>query len=77
MIKHALREGLATSLCAEVSIETKRFHDWKVSFDIEHWSSRPLFCTRELSAAFIQYSVNAPNGVLRALDFRYMGESLN
>lgn len=69
MVKDSLREGLASGVRAQFSVETERLGDRQVRFDSEHGRARALFLAEDLTAAFIQTTVDTTNGVFWALNF--------
>lgn len=67
MVEHALREGLASGVGAQVSGEAERLVDRQVSLDDEHGGSRDLGLLEHVATTPVQHSVDTTHGYLRAL----------
>jgi len=69
VVKHALREGLTTRGGTQVSSETERFHDGKVSLDSEERSTGSLLFRDNHTTTTVKDTVDTTNSVLRASNF--------
>jgi hypothetical protein len=80
MVEHALGEGLAGGMRAELSVEAEGLGDREVSLDSEHGGSRALLLGEDLSTTLVQAAVDTTDGILWALDFDCnwdLGQSLS
>mmetsp|Transcript_38675 Transcript_38675/g.64151 ORF Transcript_38675/g.64151 Transcript_38675/m.64151 type:complete len:244 (-) Transcript_38675:1905-2636(-) len=68
VVKEHLRESLTRCLLAQESIETERFGDWKVSFDLVHGCTRPIGLFDNGATLAIDGGVNAAHCTLRTLN---------
>jgi len=66
VIEHALREGLAGSLLAEIASEAERLGNGEVSFDLEDGCSDTLLLLNHTATAPVQAAVDATDSLLRA-----------
>jgi hypothetical protein len=67
VIKHALRERLATGVGTQIGGETKGFIYRKVSLNYEHGSTRHLLFLEYMSSSTIQHTIDATNCYFWAL----------
>merc|ERR1712217_483414 len=68
MIEHALREGLATSVRAEISSETEGLHDRQVALDSVQRSTRTLLLSEHMSTSTVEHTIDSSHGMFRTLD---------
>ena len=70
MVKHTLREGLASGVGAEIGGETEGLVDGQVCLDMEHGGSHDLSLFKNVTSPSVQNSVDTSNGVLGTLKIR-------
>jgi hypothetical protein len=68
VVEHALREGLSSSVRAQVSSEAERLVYGKVSLDGVKRSSGALLLSEDVSTSSVKNTVDASHGVLGALN---------
>merc|ERR1712217_797648 len=68
MIEHALREGLATSVRAEISSETEGLHDRQVGLDGVQRSTGALLLSEHVSTSTVEHTIDTTHGVFGTLD---------
>ena len=68
VVEHTLGECLPSCLRAEITVKAEGLHDGEVSLDREHGRSRSLLFAEDLATTPVQHTVDATDGILRALD---------
>eukprot|EP01137_Pigoraptor_chileana_P031526 Opistho-2@19439 len=68
VVKHALGEGLATGVRAEIGSEAERLVDGQESLDNVHGGTSNALLAEHVATPAVEHSVNATNGSLGALD---------
>lgn len=69
MVKHALWEGLSSSVGTQISGEAERLVDGQVSFNNEHGCSGDLRFFEDMTTTTIEDTVDTSDGDFWALDF--------
>ena len=67
VVEHALGEGLAAGVGAEVGGEAERLVDGQVRLDVEHGRAHHLGLLEDVATAAVQHAVDAADGVLGTL----------
>ena len=67
VVEHALGEGLAAGVGAEVGREAERLVDGQVRLHVEHGGAHDLGLFEHVAAATVKHAVDASHGVLGTL----------
>lgn len=68
VVEYGLREGLSTSVRAEIGSETERLIDGEVSLDVEQRSTRALLLREDVASSSCQDTVDTTHSLFRHLD---------